>query len=183
MYILFKQLCWASAFNLHRDKRALTAQSGKAKHWISSQTIRKPILLSRDLAVIKTCLIHTLSALSPHFSIAARPWAKIWFSKRFLSSPSPSGMRDTNVYILAKSASQYSQNIHCDSMLGVRQNFQQLLEYCSACRKGESYRQFTWYFQNMSYQNGFCFMSKVLKLMANECATGHSYNHIFPTVS
>lgn len=42
-------------------------------------------------------------AASPHFSIAARPWLWMWVSNSFFSSPRPSWIRDTRLYIRPKS--------------------------------------------------------------------------------
>lgn len=46
----------------------------------------------------------TLSAESPHFSMAASPWLWMWDSKSFLSSPNPSVIRETRLYIRPRSA-------------------------------------------------------------------------------
>ena len=48
-------------------------------------------------------IILTFNALSPHFSIAASPCVYMWFSRSDFSSPKPSCILDTRVYILAKS--------------------------------------------------------------------------------
>lgn len=45
----------------------------------------------------------TLSAASPHFSMAARPWLWMWVSRSFFSSPRPSVIRDTRLYIRPRS--------------------------------------------------------------------------------
>ena len=45
----------------------------------------------------------TLSAASPHFSMAACPWLYIWVSRRVFSSPRPSWIRDTSWYIRPRS--------------------------------------------------------------------------------
>lgn len=48
-------------------------------------------------------VILTLKACSQHFSRALRPWWHIWFSRRFLSCTSPSGILDTNIYMRPRS--------------------------------------------------------------------------------
>lgn len=48
-------------------------------------------------------ILLTLSAASPHFSMAARPWLWMWVSRSFFSSPRPSVIRDTRLYIRPRS--------------------------------------------------------------------------------
>lgn len=45
----------------------------------------------------------TFKAASPHFSIAARPWLWMCVSRSFFSSPRPSWIRDTRLYMRPKS--------------------------------------------------------------------------------
>lgn len=52
---------------------------------------------------VNPSVVRTLSAASPHFSIAARPWLWMWVSRSFFSSPRPSVIRDTRLYIRPRS--------------------------------------------------------------------------------
>ena len=45
----------------------------------------------------------TLRAASPHFSMAARPWLWMCVSRSFFSSPKPSVMRETRLYMRPRS--------------------------------------------------------------------------------
>lgn len=63
------------------------------------------VLVNRHVKVNQRELlaVRTLSAASPHFSMAARPWLWMWVSRSFFSSPRPSVIRDTRLYIRPRS--------------------------------------------------------------------------------
>ncbi len=52
----------------------------------------------------------TLVAASPQLATADSPWEWTWSSNRAFSSVSPSGIRDTSMYILARSE-RYDHNL------------------------------------------------------------------------
>lgn len=77
-----------------------------------SESLRSPVRNSRIYRGVGSA-VHTLSAASPHFSIAARPWLWMWVSRSFFSSPRPSVIRDTRLYMRPRSEGEDKQSGAC----------------------------------------------------------------------
>lgn len=78
----------------------------------NTEGLDQRVLVNRHVKVNQRELlaVRTLSAASPHFSMAARPWLWMWVSRSFFSSPRPSVIRDTRLYIRPRSTKRRSDD-------------------------------------------------------------------------
>ncbi len=70
--------------------------------FIRSFSTHRGNLCFEQECIIILCVL-TLTAVSPHFSMAAKPCVYMCCSNRVINSPKPFGILDTRLYILAKS--------------------------------------------------------------------------------